>query len=352
MALLKDFWASTYFNNPDYYQDSFLYFNTPLYILIWLGAVYFSGGYDRPISIRRLARGLLLGTFFLAAVYGFLDLVYRPSRALIILGSIWAFFSTTAIRLLLHFVQHGNFNLDRVKAQNLVIVGSKKESSRVESLLHQAGVSQNFIGTVAPNGILDSQIYLSNLEQLDEVVNIYKVDEIVFCSKDIRAQDIMQWMTRLGPQLEYKIVPKESLSIIGSSSKNTAGELYTVDIRFQIADPIAKRNKRMLDLLLSIALLILFPIVCLFVQEKAGFLRNIFQVIGGHKSWVGYIPSAKTLGNLPAIRPGVLHPLDALASPKVNEPTRQRLNFFYAKDYQVGNDLDILWKGFTQLGRS
>ncbi|MEO1625429.1 MAG: glycosyltransferase, partial [Bacteroidota bacterium] len=187
MLLLKDFWASSYFNDPDYYPESFLYVNLPLYICIWLGTAYFSGGYDRPASIRRMARGLLVGTLILAAVYGFLDLEYRSSRALILLGAAWAFFSTAALRLLLHFLQYGNFDLGREKVHQLVIVGSKKESERVLSLLHQAGVSKNFIGSVAPTGISDSETYLSSLDRLDEVVNIYKVEEIIFCSKDIRS---------------------------------------------------------------------------------------------------------------------------------------------------------------------
>jgi len=107
---------------------------------------------------------------------------------------------------------------------NLIIVGLEEESKRVLSLIHQAQVPINFIGMVAPPDVNDPEIYLSSVEQLDEVVHIYKINEIIFCSKDISSHDIMYWMTKLGAELEYKIVPKESISIIGSSSKNTTGE--------------------------------------------------------------------------------------------------------------------------------
>ncbi len=352
MYFLKDFWANYHFQDSDYYQPTFMYFNVPLYIGIWLISVYFSGGYDHKGGIRRLIRGLLMGTVLLAAVYGFLELEYRASRTLIILGMIWAIISMTSLRVFLHFIKNKNFNLGQEKTKNLIIVGSKNESKRVMGLIHQAQLMKNFIGTVSPNGTNDSKIYLSNLQQLDEVVHIYKIDEIIFCSKDISSQDIMKWMTRLGSELEYKIVPEESLSIIGSSSKNAAGELYTIDIQFRITQSMNRRNKRFIDISLALAYLALLPICILFIYQKGHFISNIFQVLFGKKSWVGYAQATEQMENLPKIKTGVLSPLDALKLEKVNAPTIQYLNFLYAKNYSASNDLDIIWKGFQNLGKT
>jgi len=351
LVFLKDFWATNYYNNPNYFQSTFFYFNVPLYIALWVGAVFFSGGYDEPFNIRRLSRGLLFGTLLLAAVYGFLPLHLRPSRALILLGSIWAIMATIALRTLVHFLKFGNFNVGKDRPKNLVIVGSNEESVRVQNLLHQVPIQKNFIGTVAPSKTEDSKTYLSSISQLDEVVHIYKIDEIIFCSHDVSSQDIMRWMTLLGPEKEYKIVPEESLSIIGSSSKNSGGELYTIDIQFNIAMPMARRNKRVLDLSLAIGFLATFPIIFLFVKRKAPFLKNIFAVFFGKKTWVGFEPLNGQAANLPVLREGILSPLDALQLKQVNEPTAQRLNFLYAKDYGMMKDLEIIWKGFRELGK-
>ncbi|MCB0641990.1 MAG: glycosyltransferase, partial [Phaeodactylibacter sp.] len=65
LYLIKEFWASLYYKDPNYYQPTFFLFNVPLYILVWLGSVYFSGGYDAPSNLRRLVRGLLFGTLIL-----------------------------------------------------------------------------------------------------------------------------------------------------------------------------------------------------------------------------------------------------------------------------------------------
>ncbi len=352
LFVLSDFWASIYYDDPEYYQSAYLWFNFPLYIIIWLSAIYFSGGYNEKYNIRRLVRGVLLGSLLLAAVYGFLDLQYRPSRALIVMGAVWTLFSTLLVRMVLHFFQYKNFNIGKSGQQNLVIVGNKAESDRVMNLLVQAQVETNLIGTVSPIGEEDATTYLSSLEQLDEVVHIYKIHEIIFCSKDIPSQNIMKWMTELGSDLEYKIVPEESLSIIGSSSKNTAGELYTIDIRFQIADYMNRRNKRMLDIFLSLFFILSFVVVFFFVKNKIGFIKNIFSVLFAKKSWVGYATHNNTLTNenLPQIKASALSPLDALNVNQFNIPTIERLNFLYAKDYEVIKDLEIVWKGIRGLG--
>jgi len=266
------------------------------------------------------------------------------------MGAVWTLFSTTSVRMILHFFQYKNFNIGKKEHSNLVIVGSKNESDRVMNLLMQARVDTNLIGTVSPQGIDDSKIYLSSLEQLDEVVHIYKIHEIIFCSKDITSQSIMKWMTNLGPDLDYKIVPQESLSIIGSSSKNEAGQLYTIDVRFQIAQYMERRNKRMVDILLAILFIPLYPILFFFVKNKIGFIKNIFQVLFAKKSWVGYQENNIAITNLPKIKKGVLSPVDSLNLQQVDEPTMERLNFLYAKDYEVINDLEIIWKGRRNLG--
>ncbi|NET32204.1 MAG: glycosyltransferase [Cyanothece sp. SIO1E1] len=350
LYFLRSFWASYHFKDPNYYDEVVLYFNFPLYILIWLVTVYFSGGYDDRFGLRRLARGLLVGTVILAAVYGFLSLEYRSSRALIILGTAWALFSSILLRFILHFIQFGNFELGRVAQQNLVIIGDKEESERVQKLLRQAEVNKNFIGTVSPERKASDTEYLSPVRQLDEVVQIYKIDELIFCSKDISSQDIMYWMNRLGPSLDYKIVPEESMSIIGSSSKNTAGELYTIEIRFQLAEPMNRRNKRFLDIVLALWLLVSFPLQVLIVKGKAGLLRNAIQVLLGKKTWVSYVPQDQGQEKLPALGNGVLSPLSPLRIKEVNSRTVQRINLLYAKNYQWQTDIDIIWKAYRKLG--
>jgi GT2 family glycosyltransferase len=348
MIVLKDFWEVRFYDNPDYYPDYFNYFNIPLYTIIWLGAIYYSGGYDNRKQWGKIVRGVFVGTILLAAVYGFLDEHYRTSRILILMGATWAGIATIGWRVLLYFIQNRNFSFSNNSQKNFIIVGSETESERVLNLIRAAEVYHKFIGKVSPDEDSDYDTFLGGFHQLDEIVQIYTINEIIFCSKNVSAENITKWMTKIGNSVEYKIVPEESLSIIGSRSKNAAGELYTIDIEFSIVQPMHQRNKRFLDVIFSLILLISLPISIGFMEQKIGLIRNIFTVIFGKKSWVGYTKNHK---NLPRIRKSVLSPIDNLKLKNLSETTVQRLNLLYAKDYTVYNDLDIIKNGFRFLGR-
>ncbi len=368
LIFLKNFWANYYYKDPTWFKTNVLWFNFPLYILIWLGSVWLNGGYDsvirRNYDLRRLVRGLGIGTLILAAVYGFLDLDYRPSRALVLMGAVWAALATVGLRVLAHFLEFRNFRIGRDRVKNLVIVGSAGESARVMALLNQAGVAKNFIGFVEPaplsppirggdetplsswrgvGGAASPPLMgrLGGASQLDEIVRIYRVDEVIFCSKDIMTQEIMTWMTRLGPALSYKIVPEESLSIIGSSSKNEPGELYTIEIQYNIAQPGQRRNKRVLDLLVCLALLATLPLWLFFSEKRKVFLKNWAAVFFGKKTWAGYAPQEQN-ASLPKLKPSVFSPLDQWKDLKINDNAVARLNFLFAKDWNVWQDLEVI----------
>jgi len=387
LIFLKDFWASYFYKDPHYFKPTVLWFNFPLYIATWLGTVWLSGGYDQRYDLRSLVRGLAIGTLLLLAIYGLLDLDYRPSRAQLLLGSLWSVAATVGLRAVAHFLEFGNFRIGRDRVKNLVIVGSQVESERVMGLLNQAGVKKNFIGYVVPSptqplqeagggfppglssseegsavpshgegagfppGLSSSEKRsavpplmggLGGASQLDEIVRIYRVNEVIFCSKDIRAQDTLAWMTRLGPSVSYKIVPEESMSIIGSSSKDEPGELYTIEIRYNIAQPGERRNKRMFDVLLCFALGMSLPVWLPFSGKRRLFLKNWWGVLVGQKNWVGYAPNPLN-NTLPKLKPAVFSPLDGIHIHQPSEQTVARLNFLYAKDWDVWRDVEVVW---------
>lgn len=347
---LKNFWEAYYHKDPDYFEPTFMTVNAPLYTLLWLAGVYFSGGYEEQGNLRRLFRGLLLGTVFIAAVYGFLDMAYRSSRALIVLGAAWAVAGTFLLRAVRHFGLHRNFNVGRQAERRIVIVGREEESSRVLRLLQQARAPVHCIGVVSPDPDPDTAEFLGSMEQLEEIALIYRIGEIIFCAADVSSQDIMRSMTRLGPHIAYKIVPQESLSIIGSSSKDAPGELYTIEIRFDIAQDLHRRNKRLLDILLALLLVATLPLHLLLVKRRIGLFSNIFKVLAGRKTWVGYAGAGTEDNALPPLRPGVLSPLDGLPLRPNDTATVQRLNLLYAQNYRVEQDAEIVLKGYRALG--
>lgn len=89
----------------------------------------------------------------------------------------------------------------------------------------------------------------------------------------------------------------------------------------------------------------------LLQKNPAGFMANIFRVLSGKISWVGYSKQERSDNMLPRIRPGILNPIDALNNIPKEQLTTNRLNSLYAKDYRVYTDLQIIRKGWRNLGR-
>jgi hypothetical protein len=191
---------------------------------------------------------------------------------------------------------------------------------------------------------------LGHVEQIDEISAIHKVDEIVFCSKDLPSQEIIRIMTRLiGTSTDFKIAPPESLSIIGSNSINTAGDLYTIPFN-SIGKESNRRTKRLFDASLSLLLLVSFPFWILLVKGKFHSIVDAFRVLFGFRTWVGYIdPGASDMSGLPHLKHGILNPAGShenviLAAERIKE-----INVVYAKDYRVFNDLLIITRNFREI---
>jgi hypothetical protein len=81
-----------------------------------------------------------------------------------------------------------------------------------------------------------------------------------------------------------------------------------------------------------------------------GFIKNIFKVAWGAKSWVGYYPLQKQMNKLPSIRKGVLNPIDATKFNNLDNDTISQLNLLYARDYNLWKDLNIVLFATRKLG--
>lgn len=348
VVLIKDFWAEFYFNDPGYYPDTFNLVNAPLYALIWTGSMYLSGAYDRKDDLWAVTRGLFLGSLLIAAVYGFLDQTYRTSRAVILMGSVWALLTTVGLRMVVHYLRYGEWRTGVRKAANLVVVGSAEECERAMQLLNKLHVSKNLIGWLSPDEEYDPHVFLNHIRRLDEVVNVFRVQELIFCARDVRSDHMMQWMNLIGSGIEYRILPEGGVSIIGSASSQVSGELYTADVRFRLADPVKRRHKRLLDLLTGMLLLASSPILIWLQGRKWVFLRNVARLLTGRSTLVSY---GQEESGLPKLRPGLLTPADAHPWLNLDARTVRHLDFLYARDYALEKDIRILFGNLRRLDR-
>jgi len=335
------------FSSQGSYPEYFLLVILPVYILIWIGCILLSGGYDRPMKEWKVIRGALSGTAIILIFYALLPEDEHFSRALILIGTVWVLIALTLLRQALRMFKSGWFGKD---TRRILIIGKEEECKRVHSLLDKTNMKIEAVQYLNPEDTNSSNG--NTVNAWGEKMTVYNINEVIFCAKDLSSQLIMDAMSSIPrPELEFKIAPPESWAVIGSNSIHTSGELYVIDVHAINTTPNI-RSKRLLDLCCSGLLLVFSPLFAWVQKRPGGYFSNIFSVFLGKKSWVGYAHPAgdKATQRLPAIKPGVLSPLDASPSSATDAETIHTLNTIYARDYRVLTDLKIIWSGFRNLG--
>jgi GT2 family glycosyltransferase len=341
---LSHWWEGSVKNSSDgFFPEVFFQFAIPGYILIWLSSVWFWGGYDKPISILKILKGFLIGTVFILVIYALLPENYRFSRGLILLGSLMASLIVVGIRYILNLIGINDYRLESKTSKKIVIIGNFEEADRVKNIIVKSNNNQTSFYFLSPDNKKEKEKnYIGNISQLKEIIEVFKVNEVIFCAKDLSSSQIISNMLWVDNQkIEYKIAPPESLFIIGSNSINSQGELYVVEIN-SIGKESSRRNKRVLDILISIILTVFLPI-SLLSKRRIQILLNILPVFFGSKTWVSYAGTKENYLDLPKIPKGVFSYSDLLTF-KMDDMEISKINQLYSKDYKVTNDLEIIWK--------
>ena len=351
--ILAPVWESYKFNEVGHFPPEYYKLAVPTYIFILILSIFFSGGYEKPIKLNKIIRGLLAGTGIILIIYALLPESFRFSRVMLLLGTLWGIIGLSVFRVLLHALKFNSYKFNSTKKNRMALVGELSESERVKDILKQSVSGNEYIGLIHPSAAKNHNEYLGTIDQLKEIVEINKIDELVFCASDIPAQIIIREMLRLeGSGVAYKIAPPESLSIIGSNSIDTAGDLYTIDFN-NITKQHNLRKKRLFDIGISLLLIPLYPIIVIIVPHGFGVLKNIFSVLFGTKTWVGfYLRNDVNTLNLPRIKKGVLSWALINSNPNSTVEKIEELNLIYAKDYRLKNDLIVLFKGFRHIGKT
>jgi len=347
---IEPVWEQFKFKGQGSYPDMFLEYIVPGYIIIWILALWFNGGYSKNLKIKNIISGILTGSVIILIFYALLPTELRFSRALIIIGTANSLILAIAARYIAHFIPFLPHRFINNQKFRLIIAGLKDEIERVKQIIAETDSKPEIIGYVSPDKSYDSAYYLGTLNQIEEVIKIHQINEIVFCARDIPSHKIIHIMLKIsGYAIDFKIAQPDTLSIIGSNSINTSGDLYTVNIN-SIAKKRNIQNKRIFDIISSLLLLIISPFILLLSKNSFNLINNSFNVLLGFKTWVGYSRDDKTnTDHLPKIKDGILSPGLLVNPTGQNQTVYNKANMMYAKNYTVWNDLKILLRGINFL---
>jgi GT2 family glycosyltransferase len=364
---MKTYWERNHrFVEGGEYPDVFTYYIIPSYILLWMLITYLQGGYDKPMKKTTAIRGVAIGTVILLIAYALLSESWRFSRALILLGAVWTAFVFTVNRLFFDWFSGGKFFQKPDAEKRFFVVGNGEEAKRTTNIIREGGLPNAFIGWIPVEEITSQKVRgsdevavgsevmvdkkantpIGRWEDLEDLMSVYRPNEIIFCSKDLSVEEIinrMDGLMRFG--VEIKILPPDAHFIIGSNSIHQQGDLYAREVRGLFL-PLYRRQKRMFDVFASLILLLFFPVTLLLFKQPVFILKSALRVLFKKNTWVGF--SSNSGASLPAIPPGIFEVGDELSSVNKNH-LRSNLNLLYAARYHWREDAEFLWRKLRSI---
>jgi hypothetical protein len=343
---MKTIWA-TYVRTETEYENTLLWIAFPAFTLFYLIAAYYAGLYDRWYRWSELIRSTLIASIVLLAGYALLPEQYRFSRGILLFGALLAFVLISILRFILIQTTVLNSNSAKEEHTNTLIAGSEKEYESTLKLLKEAGLHHRVLGRVA---VQEEDISaLSNWKQLKKLSATVPFREIIFCQGLLSFANIIEGLQKMPKGVIAKIHTTGSSSIVGSDSKDTSGEAVSKENGYKLADPYNRRLKRLIDVSISLAGIITFPIQVFIIKRPFHFFSNCISVLFAQKTWIGYAVKEK---NLPCLYPAVIACNGIPASIKQQLPTEslQMMDYWYARDYELSGDLKLIWKVYRRLG--
>ncbi len=341
--ILTPLWETFKFNQRMYYPPEYLKYAVPSYILIWIFLIYISGGYKKPLYSGNLFKGILSGTFIILVFYSLLNEEYRYSRALLLLGSAWSILTSWVFRALLSILKLNLFSFKKSKTKHIMIFSDSDSFNTVRDIILNSNLYERNIYQLYNNN------EIANNDYFVQIIKEKHINEAVFNYLNYRPKQVISIVSASANEnFDVKTYTPDGNSVIGSNSIHSAGEIYVTDIN-KIINAGNTRLKRISDIVFSIVFIAFFPVFVLLVEKKRGFVKNIFYVLRGKYSWVGYIElnNKDDYKKLPKIKPGILNPSRFFAK---SDEELFKINSFYAGNYNLTDDIYIIYKSFYNIG--
>lgn len=307
------------------------------------------GCYDRPIVLKRSFYAFVLVSVLVLGIYALIPETFRFSRAIMSLSLLVSYALHVSLRLSLAQV-FKSFTLAFDGTKTIAIIGSKVNCEKAKDILQQNGSNTDEYLFIAPTRKeLEAEpfFFTAACEKAEEIYHFFTIYETILCPESIGYEASIEFMLKhkeVGTR--FKILPKNEDFIIGSDSIDTNGMTYYNDINFLIQNKDSIRKKRLFDFFLATILLVLYPLLFPFFNNKIALLFNLFEVWIGKKTWIGFIPGDENLRGLPKLKKSVLHASPTLETIGKNERGN---NLHYARFYGVGIDISMVLTNFWRL---
>ncbi len=335
MEVLRLFWITQFRAGRDF-GVYLIHFLILLLVLSFQGAASLTGLYDKRYNIRQMVPSLVIGFLVTLAVYSVLPEDLRFSRGVVLGGILLGGGILLAFRGLLWQMGYAGWKRDAVSGGQTLITGTIDEYNAVQEILMQALLQEQVLGRVATDK--DGYPAVCEWEDLADFVKAIPVRCIIFCVGGKEVSSIITCMEKLkGDHIRFLFHVAGSSSLVGSHSLASDAEIVMPYVRYRLASPYQQRMKRVSDVIISCFFLLVFPYLLIRYRRPGPLFRNIYYVLLGKKTWVGYAGSGE---RLPPIAKGVMTQMSAFKGLRQDLP--EATDAYYAKNYDWWQDIRII----------
>lgn len=349
LLIILSFWLAkyvwvNYVRTNILYHDQLLWLSFTGFSLLFLLVSYYTGLYEKLFRYKNLRRSTIISLIIILAAYSLLPERFRFSRGIVVSGSLFSYILLILWRWILlqtDVVQKAEDTEDHFT----VVAGTQEDLRTVNSLLKYSGREQSIQGFVSP---LNEEHSISNIKDIQKLLENAPLKELILCeSKHLSFTQIISLFEQTGKRVKLRLHANGSESIIGSDSKNEAGEILN-SRKYQLAQAVNLRLKRLVDLLSAFGLLLLFPVHFFFNKHPLTLLNHCMQVLINQKTWIGYSAAHP---HLPALQPSVLGPAGVPhRQTQLNKEGLLLADEWYARDYEVLYDIKAIISNYKKLG--
>ncbi len=183
--------------DSDYRIDgSFIY---PLISMLVFFSIF--GAYDLPVRLVNVFKAVVVGAlFWLLVLWPFgeagnwvASMVRSIARDMIMYGSLAVLVVGVVSRLMLHFLGLKNFSMRTLDRKRILAIGSEEEAKHAFALLWQThfGLGRQIEMNA---GLANSP---DAVKQIRRSIRKHGIDEVVFCSKDLKWGRIIELIEEL-----------------------------------------------------------------------------------------------------------------------------------------------------------
>ncbi|HLS71203.1 MAG TPA: glycosyltransferase [Chitinophagaceae bacterium] len=317
-----------------------------VFLPIWLLSLFFNGAYDKPYSLYKAGRGMIVGSVLVLATYSLFPFNIRFSRGAVVLSSIIGTIIILLMRWLLakfkwiHLVPRGKLDY------SVALLSRKDRYDTNLQVLKKNQFQSHLLGFISPENenFESSEECIGTIKELNQIAQAFHIDEIIFDTYSLSYKDILNQMEENAGKMFYNIfLPKQNF-FVGSYYDKYPLAFYQLHQKYPIGNKSIKRNKALLDIVLALTVFFLSPFLIWMYENKNQFFKNIKDVILRRKTWVGYPLIAQERYGMPRIKDPILPPY-SLNSVKNNEHIHLLLLYkIYAETYTILDDLKFfLW---------